>query len=87
MLATGYYSVDKDGNKEYEDERGPITSGFYQHGLNKHWTASAYAQGNKNTHCLEPIIFWLPGLVISQLILREIKITTMPEQWGRQHIS
>ncbi len=46
-LASGYYSYDKDGNKEYEDERGPITSGFYQHGFNKHWTASAYAQGNK----------------------------------------
>jgi outer membrane usher protein len=46
-LSTGYYAYDKDGNKEYEYERGPITSGFYQHGFNKHWTLSAYAQGNK----------------------------------------
>lgn len=46
-LASGYYSNDQDANKEYEDERGLVTSGFYQHGLNKHWTLSAYAQGNK----------------------------------------
>lgn len=46
-VSSGYYSYDKDGNKEYSDERGPISSGFYQHGFNKHWTLSAYAQGDK----------------------------------------
>lgn len=47
-LASGYYAFDRDGNKEYESERGIITSGFYQHGFNKHWTLSGYAQGNKS---------------------------------------
>lgn len=46
-LASGYISFDENGNKEYEDKRGVFTSGFYQHGHSKNWTASAYAQGNK----------------------------------------
>lgn len=46
-LSSGYYAYDIDGNKEYDDERGPVSSAFYQYGYNKHWTMSAYGQGNK----------------------------------------
>ena len=46
-LASGYMSYDNDGDRKYEDEKGAFSSGFYQHGLKKYWTLSAYVQGSK----------------------------------------
>lgn len=46
-LASGYPSHEDEGDRRYEDKDGALLSGFYQHGLLKHWTVSAYAQGNK----------------------------------------
>lgn len=46
-LSSGYESSELDGNKIYNNNEGLLTSGFYQHGLEKNWTTSAYAQGNK----------------------------------------
>lgn len=46
-LATGYPSSEVDGNLKYNEDNGAFVSGFYQHGLYKHWSVSAYAQGNK----------------------------------------
>ncbi len=46
-LAGGYFSTETDGNLKYNEEEGAFFSGFYQHGWQKHWTVSAYAQGNK----------------------------------------
>lgn len=46
-LSSGYLSYDQNGDRKYEDEKGTFTSGFYQHGLKKYWTLSAYAQGSK----------------------------------------
>jgi outer membrane usher protein len=47
-LAAGYPSTEVDGNVKYLDNQGAFASGFYQHGLRRHWTTGAYAQGNKN---------------------------------------
>lgn len=46
-LASGYPSSEVDGNRKYEEEDGAFVSGFYQHGVERHWTLSGYAQGNK----------------------------------------
>ena len=46
-LASGYFSYEEDNDRQYEDKDGAFASGFYQHGFSKHWTGSAYAQGNK----------------------------------------
>lgn len=45
-LASGYSSLDDEDGREYDDSKGVFTSGFYQHGFDKHWTASAYLQRN-----------------------------------------
>lgn len=45
-LASGYPSTQEEGDRKYGNNQGAFVSGFYQHGLLKHWTASAYAQGN-----------------------------------------
>ncbi len=47
-LAAGYPTSEVDGNLKYQDETGAFGSGFYQHGITKHWTTGVYAQGNKN---------------------------------------
>jgi outer membrane usher protein len=47
-LATGYVGYDDEGDRKYDDKDGAFVSGFYQYGYSKHWTPSAYAQGNKN---------------------------------------
>ncbi len=47
-LAAGYPTAEVNGNLKYLDETGAFASGFYQHGMKRHWTAGAYAQGNKN---------------------------------------
>ncbi|MBC7713942.1 MAG: fimbrial biogenesis outer membrane usher protein [Rhizobacter sp.] len=48
-LAAGYPSNEVDGDLKYNtNEQGAFASGFYQHGIYKHWTLGAYAQGNKN---------------------------------------
>lgn len=46
-FSSGYESSELDGNRIYNNNEGLLTSGFYQHGLEKNWTTSAYAQGNK----------------------------------------
>jgi outer membrane usher protein len=46
-LASGYKSYEEVGEKKYDDKEGAFVSGFYQHGASKHWTPSAYAQGDK----------------------------------------
>ena len=46
-LASGLLSYDDDGDRQYEDKDGTFVTGFYQHGLAKSWTLSAYAQGSK----------------------------------------
>lgn len=46
-LAGGIPSNESDGNRLYQNEAGTFLSGFYQHGWQKFWTTSAYAQGNK----------------------------------------
>lgn len=51
-LSSGYESSELDGERTYNSNEGLLTSGFYQHGLNKNWTTSAYAQGNKKFNML-----------------------------------
>lgn len=46
-LASGYIGYENEGDRKYEDKDGAFFSGFYQYGFSKHWTPSAYAQGNK----------------------------------------
>ena len=46
-LATGYPSLENDGNLKYVEDDGAFVSGFYQHGFKKYWTTGIYAQGNK----------------------------------------
>lgn len=46
-IASGYPSSEVNGNLKYNEDNGAFASGFYQHGLYKHWTVAAYAQGNK----------------------------------------
>ena len=47
-LAAGYPSSDSDTTKKYDDKNGAFLTGFYQHGVNREWTAGGYFQGNKN---------------------------------------
>jgi outer membrane usher protein FimD/PapC len=47
-LATGYPSSEVGRNLKYLNDDGLFATGFYQHGLNRHWTVGGYAQGNKN---------------------------------------
>ena len=47
-FAAGYPTTEIDGNLEYLNESGAFVSGFYQHGIKRHWSAGVYSQGNKN---------------------------------------
>ena len=46
-LAAGYPTAEVDGNLKYLEEKGAFASGFYQHGIKRHWTVGAYAQGDR----------------------------------------
>lgn len=51
-LSAGYPSTDEEFSKKYQDKNGGFYSGFYQHGMNRNWSAGSYLQGNKNYHLL-----------------------------------
>ena len=47
-LSAGFPATDTDLTKKYDQQNGPLVSGFYQKGINKNWTLGGYAQGNRN---------------------------------------
>ncbi|MBC7429987.1 MAG: fimbrial biogenesis outer membrane usher protein, partial [Bacteriovorax sp.] len=47
-LAGGYPENEVDGTARYDQDKGAFVTGFYQHGIQRHWTIGTYAQGNKN---------------------------------------
>jgi outer membrane usher protein FimD/PapC len=46
-VAAGLPSTDTDISKKYDQQNGPLVTGFFQQGINKNWTLGGYLQGNR----------------------------------------